>query len=283
MDKRLEMLRKDYKDIPIPKELDRIVAQALQEKPKKKTRPVWPASVAAAALLFTATVNFSPEAAQAMSKIPLVKELVEVVTFNEFKEEKGNASIDVKTPAITGLDNQALEDNLNQKYVEESQKLYEEFAKSAAAENGHFSMNSEYEKVTESPEILSVRRTIQRTQASGYIQNRYVTIDKENEVLITLKGLFKNGQYVPVISENIKEQMKQQMAADPNKIYWVSENEIEPFTQISPDQPFYINQDHKLVISFDEYEAAPGYMGPVEFIIPTAVISDLLVGERYIR
>ncbi|MED0667971.1 RsiV family protein [Bacillus badius] len=283
MDKRLEMLRKDYKDIPIPKELDRIVAQALQEKPKKKKRPVWPASVAAAALLFTATVNFSPEAAQAMSKIPLVKELVEVVTFNEFKEEKGNASIDVKTPAITGLDNQALEDNLNQKYVEESQKLYEEFAKSAAAENGHFSMNSEYEKVTESPEILSVRRTIQRTQASGYIQNRYVTIDKENEVLITLKGLFKNGQYVPVISENIKEQMKQQMAADPNKIYWVSENEIEPFTQINPDQPFYINQDHKLVISFDEYEAAPGYMGPVEFIIPTAVISDLLVGERYIR
>ncbi|MGC8229918.1 DUF3298 domain-containing protein [Pseudobacillus badius] len=283
MDKRLEMLRKDYKDIPIPKELDRIVAQALQEKPKKKKRPVWLASVAAAALLFIATVNFSPEAAQAMSKIPLVKELVEVVTFNEFKEEKGNASIDVKTPAITGLDNQALEDNLNQKYVEESQKLYEEFAKSAAAENGHFSMNSEYEKVTESPEILSVRRTIQRTQASGYIQNRYVTIDKENEVLITLKGLFKNGQYVPVISENIKEQMKQQMAADPNKIYWVSENEIEPFTQISPDQPFYINQDHKLVISFDEYEAAPGYMGPVEFIIPTAVISDLLVGERYIR
>lgn len=283
MDKRLEMLRKDYKDIPIPQELDRIVAQALQEKPKKKKRPVWPASVAAAALLFTATVNFSPEAAQAMSKIPLVKELVEVVTFNEFKEEKGNASIDVKTPAITGLDNQALEDNLNQKYVEESQKLYEEFAKSAAAENGHFSMNSEYEKVTESPEILSVRRTIQRTQASGYIQNRYMTIDKENEVLITLKGLFKNGQYVPVISENIKEQMKQQMAADPNKIYWVSENEIEPFTQISPDQPFYINQDHKLVISFDEYEAAPGYMGPVEFIIPTAVISDLLVGERYIR
>ena len=104
--------------------------------------------------------------------------------------------------------------------------------------------------------------------------------------MITLKSLFEDDQYLNIVSENIKEQMKQQMAADPNKIYWVTEEEtepIEPFTKIGPNQQFYISADHKLVISFDEYDVAPGYMGAVEFIIPTEVISTILVGDSYIH
>lgn len=283
MDKKLEALRKEYKNVPIPKELDIIVTKTLQKKQKRKHIYIWPTSVAAAALLFTATVNFSPDTAHAMSKIPFVKELVEVITFNEFKEEKNHSSINVKTPAVTGLENKTLEENLNQKYVEESQKLFEEFTNSADSEKGHFSIDSDYEKVTETPTILSIRRTIERIEASGYIQNRYVSIDKENQVLITLKSLFKDDQYVHVVSENIKEQMKQQMKADSNKIYWITDEDMDPFTQIDPNQQFYISDDHKLVIAFDEYEAAPGYMGAVEFKIPTEVISDILVGNRYIH
>lgn len=136
--------------------------------------------------------------------------------------------------------------------------------------------------MTDTSTILSIRRTIQRTEASGYIQNRYVSIDKENQVLITLKSLFKNDQYLHVISDNIKEQMKQQMKADPNKIYMITDEDIDPFTQIDPNQQFYISEDHQLVIAFDEYEVAPGYMGAVEFKIPTKAILDILVGNRYI-
>lgn len=77
--------------------------------------------------------------------------------------------------------------------------------------------------------------------------------------------------------------MKQQMKEDPNKIYWVTDEDAEPFKHIQPDQTFYITEDHKLVISFDEYEVAPGYMGVTEFKIPTSVISNLLMGERYVR
>ncbi|RKJ09308.1 DUF3298 domain-containing protein, partial [Butyricicoccus sp. 1XD8-22] len=100
---------------------------------------------------------------------------------------------------------------------------------------------------------------------SGYIQDQYVSIDKENHVLITLKSLFKNNQYVNVISENIKEQMKQQMKDDPNKAYFITDEDMpeETFTKIDPNQQFYITDDYKLVISFDEYEVAPGYMGAV--------------------
>lgn len=102
-------------------------------------------------------------------------------------------------------------------------------------------------------------------------------------MLITLDSLFKNKQYVDIISANIIKQMKQQMKEDSNSIYFISTEDIDPFTKIDPNQQFYINKDHKLVISFDEYEVAPGYMGAIEFIIPTEVISELLVGNRYIH
>lgn len=70
MDKRLQQLREEYKNVQIPKELDIIVEKALQQEPKKKRIVMWPTSAAiAAAILFTALVNINPDAAQAMSKV----------------------------------------------------------------------------------------------------------------------------------------------------------------------------------------------------------------------
>lgn len=59
--------------------------------------------------------------------------------------------------------------------------------------------------------------------------------------------------------------------------------DFESFQSIAKDQSFYINNDGKLVISFDKYEVSPGYMGVVEFIIPTPVITDALVSNAYIK
>ena len=58
---------------------------------------------------------------------------------------------------------------------------------------------------------------------------------------------------------------------------------FELFEKIAPEQKFYINENYKLVIVFDKYEVAPGYMGVVEFEIPTNIISSLLVSDEYIR
>lgn len=37
------------------------------------------------------------------------------------------------------------------------------------------------------------------------------------------------------------------------------------------------------MISFDKYEVAPGYMGVVEFEIPTDVLQEDLVSMKYIH
>ena len=45
--------------------------------------------------------------------------------------------------------------------------------------------------------------------------------------------------------------------------------------KIDKNQNFYINNNGEIVISFDEYEVAPGYMGVVEFTIPNSVINSI--------
>lgn len=48
------------------------------------------------------------------------------------------------------------------------------------------------------------------------------------------------------------------------------------FESIKEDTAFYVNENGKPTIVFDEYEAAPGYMGSVEFEIPTEAAEDLV-------
>ena len=57
--------------------------------------------------------------------------------------------------------------------------------------------------------------------------------------------------------------------------YFIDQDNGLDFTSIRPDQSFYINADGALVLVFDKYEAAPGYMGVVEFTIPLSEIQDL--------
>ncbi|MCK1994812.1 anti-sigma-V factor rsiV [Peribacillus muralis] len=289
MEKELMNLRDEYLHTPIPKELKDVVQAALNEKPTKKPRLGRNilVSAAAALLIMTASVNVSPAAAKAMSEIPYLEKVIKVITFVEWKEEANNSSAVIRTPAISGLENEQLEKSLNDKYLSESKQLYKEFTDSMSklkeGEKGDLSVESGYSILTDNETILSVQRYTEKISASSSTESQFDTVDKKNEVLLTLNSLFKDDRYLQVISNNIKEQMKQQMAADPNKIYWVKNDDVSAFKGIDEKQSFYINKDGKLVIAFDSFEVSPGYMGEVEFIIPTKVISGLLVGDQYIH
>ncbi|MCY7565496.1 DUF3298 domain-containing protein [Bacillus safensis] len=284
MDKYLEHLKDEYLEIPIPPEYDAMVERTLKRKNKKPHFQQWTIGLVAAAALFVTTVNVSLQAARAISEVPVIGELVKVVTFTEFKKSDQGTNIDLKTPHVSGLGDGSLQDSLNQKYLAENKKLYQDFEKETKGyKNGHLSVESGYEVKTNNDQILSLGRYKVMTQGSSAEERMYDTVDKKNHVLITLPSLFKDDRYIDVISENIKEQMKKQMKEDSNKIYWIGKEETDPFKKIKPDQNFYINSKGKLVISFNEYDVAPGYMGVVEFTIPTSVLKDILVSDTYIH
>lgn len=292
MDKKLKELKEEYKNVQIPKELDEVVNQAIKTKARRKKNSGWKwvAGIAAAAIIFTSGVNISPAFAKALSEVPVVKEVVKVITFREYKIDEEKFQANIKVPAISDLGDKTLEDSLNKKYLEENKKLFEDFQfemkEIEKMGGGHSGVDSGYEVITDNERIFSISRYIVHIAGSGTVTMQFDTIDKINKVLITLPSLFKNEQYINVISDNIQEQMREQMKSDPNKIYWVSGGNEEfgsVFETIAKEQNFYINPDHKLVISFDEYEVAPGYMGVVEFTIPTEVLSELLVSKEYIK
>ncbi|PTA82218.1 anti-sigma factor [Bacillus sp. Nf3] len=285
MDKYLEHLKDEYLEIPIPPEYDAMIERTLKRKNKKPYFQQWTIGLVAAAALFVTTVNVSPQAARAISEVPIIGELVKVVTFTEFKKSDQGTNIDLKTPHVSGLGDGTLQDSLNQKYLAENKKLYQDFEKETKGyKNGHLSVESGYEVKTNNDQVLSLGRYKVTTQASAAEEMTYDTVDKKNHVLITLPSLFKDERYIDVISENIKEQMKNQMKEDSNKMYWIGKQDMaDPFKKIKPDQNFYINSKGKLVISFNEYDVAPGYMGVVEFTIPTSVLKDILVSDTYIH
>ena len=228
----LEQLKKEYMETPIPAELDFVVKKSLQESRKKmlrknKFRKIRTAaiSVVAAAAVFVVGINSSPVFAKTLADVPFVGSIVKVLTFREYTIDEETFDAKIIVPAIDGLQNKNLENSLNEKYLAENERLYEEFMAEIKdlkeKGGGHLGVDSGYVVKTDNERILSVGRYVVNTAASSSTVFKYDTLDKQDEVLITLPSLFKDERYVEVISENIKEQMRAQHQADENKIYWV--------------------------------------------------------------
>lgn len=293
MEKRMEEWKKDYDNIPIPDELDFIVQRALRQKPRRRKTTKWVAGVAATAVIFIGGLNVNETFAKTMAEVPIIGNLVKVLTFVEFKVDEETYNADIKAPAIHNLKNKGLQSTLNEKYLEESKALYEQFKADIeelkAADGGHLGVDSGYEIKTDTDRLLSIGRYVVNTVGSSSTTYQFDTIDKQKGLLITLPSLFQNDAYINVISEEIKRQMLSQMEKDTSIIYWVDnpnkqeEDLFDPFEKIKANQSFYITKYNKLVIVFNKYEVAPGYMGVVEFTIPSEILTDILVSHEYIK
>lgn len=289
----MNKFRNEYENIEIPDELEFLVRTTIKEQEKKmKRKNIINKSVIAAAVagvVFVGSINLSSEISYALSEVPVLGSIVRVLTFKTFELKDNNFDAELKTPAIEGLDSK-LEAMLNEKYLDENQKLYDDFMKEidelkkADMDEAHMGIASGYEVKTDTDKLLVIGRYVVNTAGSSSTTIKYDTIDKQNKILITLPSLFKDEAYIDIISENIKAQMKEQMK-DENNVYWLEDEMMgdENFSKIEKNQSFYITKDNQLVIAFDKYEVAPGYMGNPEFIIPSELLKDALVSEEYIK
>lgn len=288
---RMNKLKKDYEQTEIPSELKDVVnASIRQAKASRKKRPLlkqWTIGAAAAAALFVGSINLSPSFAQAMVNVPVLGTIVEVFTVQQLMVDEDHYQADVKTPAIDGLSDKDLQAALNEKYITENKALFEQFEQDVAEMkemgDGHLGISTGYEVMTDTDQLLSIARYQVNTVASSSTTMKYDTIDKKNSILITLPSLFKDDSYIDTISSYILDEMQRQSEADEDRVFFLNDEFGDGFDKIRPDQSFYITADNKLVISFDKYEIAPGYMGVVTFEIPTDVIKEQLVGDLYIK
>lgn len=295
-DKRLEEMKQDYENIRIPKELRQRVEtgirEAKEEKNMKKKSKVMvyvgrvAGGVAAAMLVITVMANSGATIAHAMAKIPVIGAIAEVVTFREYESSENKMEANIKIPEVSvknedGTVNEETTQKINksiQEYTDEIIAQYEADVKAAGDGEGHMNVELDYSVITDSDRLFSIRFDQLLVMASGTQMVKIYHIDKQTGEMINLAGLFKeNVDFAGPISENIKQQMKEQMAADEMIAYFVDSDMPEwDFESVKEDTTFYVNEAGKLMIVFDEYEVAPGYMGSVEFEIPTEVVQDLV-------
>lgn len=284
---RLDKLKEEYHKIPIPKKLDTIInhekiENIYYEKNKKVNRLRFKVAIAFACM-FTVLVNISPVFADNFSKIPIIGGIVEVITIKNYSLKSENYEAKIDIPKIQGLKDKNLEKRLNSSFMEDGKRLYDEFQQrmekiELSKNKGHKSLSLSYSVKNNSKDFLSIEMTKNEIEASSYVRKIHYNVDKKRQIVLTLPMLFKDDKYIKVISDNIKKQMREQMKKDNTKSYFIDQEKdlsAEDFKTINKYQDFYINKDGNLVISFDEYEVAPGYMGAVEFVIPYKVIKDL--------
>ena len=288
----LSQWRDAYQKIEIPEELDMAIKIAIQRGKNQRPRKIVRTIIIAAAVafcLFTGSLNALPAFASSLQDVPVLGAIVDVLTFTRISassEEQGY-DINIDVPEIKGLDNEELQSSLNAQYLDEAKQLYTDFMDEIGGlpdgQLAHQALDAGYQVKVSTDSLLVIEHWKVEIGASGAESVKYDTIDLDQQVLLTLPGLFTDDSYIEIVTANIREQMTKQMAEEEGVMYFMDEDDPYAFHQIDANQTFYINENHKLVIVFDEYAVAPGVMGVVEFTIPTEIIADDLAGNIYIQ
>ena len=277
-----------------------------------RRRSAWTA-VAAAAVVMIALPNTNMQIAHAMENIPLLGGFFRLVTVRQYNYSDENHDAEVELAQINygedagegasvgevaaapkgtavgsveGVGQEAAVANLSEDGVEavnqDMETTVEELIRQfedTLSEEGYHGLHVSQEVVTDNDRYYTVKLSVLETEASGYEHNQFYTIDKQTGNVVTLEDLFAEGSdYISAISENIKTQMKEQMAADEGVIYFLDNDDMPEFNfqGITEQTNFYFNEKDELVIAFDEYEVAPGSMGAPEFVIPQEVTAAIL-------
>lgn len=286
----LEDMKQEYKNIMVPSELKNKVEESIMEgKKRNKTKRIIQftrvgASTAAAALFaMVVLTNSNQSISYAMKKMPVIGVIADAVTFRTYVDKTNHFEANIEVPQID-IENQEehikqAAEELNRSVEEYTNILIEQYnADMKASEGeGNYAVDTSYQVIDDGDRFFSLRIDTVVAMGGSNSFSKFYHIDKESGTVITLKDLFKeDADYIGMISENIKAQMKEQMAADESITYFYDNEETEEwnFEEIDEEQNFYIKENEALIIVFDKYEVAPGYMGIIEFAIPLEVLEN---------
>ena len=287
-----------YDHIVVPEELDARLRAALETAPmpEKKTNNVikftrWAASAAAALFLcFTVGLNTSQSFAMEMSELPLIGAVARVLTIRSYETTEDITTTKVQIPEVQ-VDTAAKEvQNVITDVNAQIQLLVDEYTaqkyaeideyKQAFLETGgteeewaerSIDVNVDYEVMCQNETTLSLMVDAWISWFNFEEERHFYNIDLVTGKELTLIDLLGEDAY-EYAEECVLQQMNERIEADPeNVLFWgVNEEEDmgDEFIGVNEDTLFYINTDGDVVISYNKYDVAPGYMGIQEFVVP---------------
>lgn len=267
------------------------------EKNRKKNNVVrffrYTAAAAAGLLIcLTVGVNTSEAFAKEMSEVPVLGALAKVLTVRSYHGTDGEYEINMDVPeiveeqagegaAFTGDVNAEIQKIVDD-YMETAKEEFQEYKEAFFATGGTqeewggrtMDIVVDYDVKYQEGNILSLELVTAKGWVSAQEERYYYNLDLSTRENLTLKDLL-GEDYVELCNESIVVQINQRIAEDENKTYFGfgtggaedAELGIEGFTTVTEETKFYINEQGNVVVVFEKYEIAPGYMGFQEFEI----------------
>ncbi|MGL4818646.1 MAG: DUF3298 domain-containing protein [Bacilli bacterium] len=272
---------------PVPSSLSMRVDLAIKHARRRKKRGrQWTTAFVSAAVLmltFVTSINASPAFAASVKEIPILGSFVELVASKTIRETKEWSETEVYVPKVEGLADEQFQAKLNamiqermEAHIARGQKNADELMQ-ARIDTGtdptlisKVKVFADYERYYADENYLSFSIFMYDETAPSYLERYLYTIDVQNGRSLTLGDLIQTDAQMEQMNEEIRQQIAAREQADENQIYFHDE---WGFKTISPEQPFFINKNGNIVIYFEKYAIAPGYMGEQTFVMPKTIVS----------
>ena len=111
--------------------------------------------------------------------------------------------------------------------------------------------------------IISFSINATQIMADSYLQKKFYTVDLKTGEVYNIEH-FLGSDYQNIVKKSVQQQIAENKEKYPNLMYF---DEAVNNLKITNEQPFYINKDNQVVVVFNQFEIAPGYMSLPEFII----------------
>ena len=226
-------------------------------------------AMAMTVLTFIILPNISHKISYAMQEIPIIGNIVKVITIRNYFDREGTSELDANVPNIKNSDNTISESNesINEDINKLTQRIIDRYYAEKNPKN-HVSVEINSEIITNTNDWFTLKLITSQTSASSSLEYKYYHIDKKTDKIVKLSDLFANSGYKEAISEEIKKQMVYRMKENKNIVYWFNQESKDwSFRRIDDNQNFYFSKNGNIVIVFDKYEVGPGSSGTPEFEI----------------
>lgn len=111
--------------------------------------------------------------------------------------------------------------------------------------------------------IISFSINATQIMADSYLQKKFYTVDLKTGEVYNIEH-FLGSDYQNIVKKSVQQQIAENKEKYPNLMYF---DEAVNNLKITNEQPFYINKDNQVVVVFNQFVIAPGYMSLPEFII----------------
>lgn len=280
--------RLSEEQIEIPDSVKNQIENTLQTLPEMETvkKPSFRYhrfAIAVASIVFVTIFllpNMSVVYAKALEKIPFIGAIVRVVTIRNYYYSDEMHEMDIKVPKIEDENTEAFT-SINNEIQELTDTLLKEFHKELEqiGDEGHSSLYIDYDVVMNTDTWFTLKIQIVQATGSGNITYKYYHLNKLTGNIIKLSDIAVSKEFYEKAEQEIEKQMLEEMKRDDAKIYWVENDTFGNTVRVDEQHNFYWDEKGNLIIPFDKYEVAPGYMGTPEFTIDKSKVEEYIKDE----